>query len=163
MTQKSDSTQTEVSTERRNVLIGAGMLGAGALAATAAGTTAFAGEHMHHAHGASPKHSSMIASLYACVRTGEACIDHCLDSFKSGDVSLAACAEKVLETNAFCTAHARLASYDSSHLKAMAELGMKICAECEKECLKHKKHASCKACADACAVCIKECKAFLKV
>jgi Cys-rich four helix bundle protein (predicted Tat secretion target) len=162
MTQKMDPTQTDISTDRRNLLIGAGMLGAGALAATAVGTTSFAGEHEHHNHGASPKHASMIAALYACVRTGEACIDHCIDSFKAGDTSLATCAEKVLETGAFCTAHARMASYDSPHLKAMAELGMKICADCEKECLKHEKHALCKACGDACAACIKECKAFLK-
>ncbi len=161
MNQKTDQTDTAISEERRNLLIGAGMLGAGALAAATAASPAFAGDHKHH-HDSSNSHAALIASLHACVSTSEACIDHCMTSFKSGDTTLAKCAEIVLETMAFCAAHAKLASYNSANLKAMSELGIKICADCEKECRKHEKHASCKACADACVACIKECKAFLK-
>jgi len=34
-----------------------------------------------------------------------------------------------------------------------------VCEACEKECRKHEmKHAECKACADSCAACLKECQ-----
>jgi Cys-rich four helix bundle protein (predicted Tat secretion target) len=161
MTEENNLLNEEVSSERRSVLLGAGMLGAGALVSAATATSAFAGDHSH-GHATGNKHSGLIASLHACVRTSEVCIDHCVTSFKSGDTTLAKCAEIVLETMAFCAAHAKLASYDSAHLRAMSELGIKMCVDCEKECRKHEKHASCKACADACVACIKECKAYLK-
>jgi len=165
MTDKKNSPNEEVSSERRNVLIGAGMLGAGALATAATVSSAFAGEHGHMDHGkhTGSKHAKMIALLHECIRTGDVCINHCLMEFKSGDTAMADCAKVVLETGAFCAAHAKMATLESKHMKEMCELSIKMCADCEKECRKHeKKHSSCKACADACAACIKECKAFLK-
>ncbi|GAV21314.1 hypothetical protein MMIC_P2297 [Mariprofundus micogutta] len=154
--------QENISEERRKMLIGAGALGATALAASTLGTTAAMAEGMagHHHHAAGGKHQELAKSLHHCVATAEACIDHCLDSFKSGDTTLADCAISVQETMAFCTAHAKLASYNSKYLKAMIDLGIQVCGDCEKECRKHEKHASCKACADACATCIKACKAY---
>ena len=151
------------SEERRKMLIGAGALGATALAAsTMGGSLAMAegmAEHHHHA-AAGAKHLELAKALHHCVATAEACIDHCLDSFKTGDTTLADCAISVQETMAFCTAHAKLASYNSKYLKGMIELGMQVCEDCEKQCRKHEKHPSCKACADACADCIKACKAY---
>jgi len=149
------------SEQRRSMLKGAGALGATAVAATALGGSAIAaGMDAHHHHAAGAKHLELAKSLHHCVATAEACIDHCLDSFKAGDTALADCAISVQETMAFCTAHAKLASYNSKYLKGMIELGMQVCADCEKHCRKHDKHASCKACADACAACIKACKAY---
>lgn len=160
------ATNETISSERRDLLIGAGALGAGALAATLGSGHAFAGDHsnhMDHSSHTGSKHAKMIASLHACMRTADVCIDHCLMEFKAGDTAMADCAERVLETSAFCGAHAKMAALDSSHLRAMCELSIKMCADCEKECRKHeKKHSSCKDCADACADCIKECKVFLK-
>jgi len=151
----------EISQDRRDVLIGAGAAGLGVLAAAATSSTAWAegmGGHQHHAMASQTK--DLAAALHHCVATSEICIDHCLDMFKSGDTTLADCAIIVQETMAFCEAHAKLASYNSKHLKAMNELGIKVCETCEKECRKHEKHASCKACADACVDCIKACKAY---
>lgn len=155
------------SAERRDLLMGAGALGVGALAASTLGSAAaFAGDDhsMHHGHATGAKNAKMIAALHECMRTGDDCIHHCLMEFKAGDTAMADCARKVLETGAFCAAHAKLATLESAHMKAMCELSLKICADCEKECRKHeKKHSTCKACADACAACIKECKAYLKI
>lgn len=151
----------QFSEQRRAMLKGAGALGATALAATALGSGAMAaGMEGHHHHVTGGKHLELAKSLHHCVATAEACIDHCLDSFKTGDTSLADCAISVQETMAFCTAHAKLASYNSKYLKAMIELGLEVCSDCEKQCRKHEKHPECKACADACAACIKACKAY---
>lgn len=155
-----------ISTERRDLLVGAGTLGAGALATSLLAGNAFAGEHdmhMDHSQHTGSEHAQMIAALHNCMRTGDACINHCLMEFKAGETAMADCARKVVETNAFCGTHAKLASLESGHMKELCELSIKMCGACEKECRKHeKKHATCKACADACANCIKECKAYLK-
>ncbi len=153
----------QISEARRKMLIGAGALGATALAATTLGSSMTMAEGMtgHHHHvAAGDKHLELAKTLHHCVAMAEACIDHCLDTFKSGDTAMADCAISVQETMAFCTAHAKLASYNSKYLKAMIDLGIQVCADCEKQCRKHEKHASCKACADACASCIKACKAY---
>ncbi len=151
----------KISQDRRDVLIGAGVAGLGVLAAAATSSTAWAeGMEGHHHHAAASQTKDLAKALHHCVATSEVCIDHCLDMFRSGDTTLADCAIIVQETMAFCEAHAKLASYNSTHLKAMNELGIKVCETCEKECRKHEKHASCKACADACIDCIKACKAY---
>ncbi len=105
----------------------------------------------------------MTDAVNNCVKTGNACIAHCLDLIKAGDASIIDCLKSVQETVAFCGGHAYLSASDSKHLDAMCELAIKICGDCQKECEKHaKKHAECKACGEACAVCVKECKAHLK-
>lgn len=141
--------------ERRNLLIGAGALGLGTLAAAAMGP--FAGVAMAEEKSGG-KRGALIDAIHGCLKTGESCIAHCLDSFKAGDTSMADCAASVTELLAFCAAHVRMASLDSKHLKEMSALAIKVCGDCEKECRKHEKHPPCKACADACAACIKECK-----
>jgi len=162
MTEENNLLNEDVSSERRSVLLGAGMLGAGALVSAATATSAFAGDHSH-GHTMGSKNAKMIALLHECIRTGDDCIQHCLIAFKAGDTAMVDCARVVLETGAFCAAHAKMATLESAHMKEMCELSIKMCADCEKECRKfEKKHATCKDCADACAACIKECKAFLK-
>lgn len=138
--------------ERRNLLLNAGALGLGAVAAAAMGP--FAGI----AAAEESKQKTLVDAIHGCLKAGEACIDHCLDSFKAGDTAMAHCAASVTEMLAFCAAHGRLASLHSKHLKEMSALAIKVCGDCEKECRKHEKHPPCKACADACAACIKECK-----
>jgi len=166
---QSEQMNDEPSLERRNVLKGAGILGLGALATTTAASmagvsNAFAAEgQMHHGHATGSKNAKMIAALHDCIRTGDECIHHCLMEFKAGDSAMADCARIVMQTGAFCAAHAKLVTLESAHMKEMCELSIKLCTDCEKECRKHeKKHSTCKACADACAACIKECKAYLK-
>ena len=76
-----------------------------------------------------------------------------------GDKEMAACAKSVNEMLAVCAALQRLATTDSRFLPKYATLAGEVCEACEKECRKHEtKHAECKACADSCAVCLKECK-----
>lgn len=163
---KTENQKESFSAERRDLLVGAGTLGAGALASSLLAGSAFAGEHAHtmdHGKHTGSKHAKMIAALHECMRTGDTCISHCLMEFKAGDTAMADCAKVVLESGAFCAAHAKMVSLGSARMKEMCELSIKICGDCEKECRKHeKKHSSCKDCADACAACIKECKAFLK-
>lgn len=150
------------SQERRKALKTVGAMGAGLLAATTLGNTASAEAMKHHHHAISNKAQNLSKTLHDCVMTTEACINHCLDLFKTGDTSLADCAISVQETMAFCTAHAKLASYDSKFLKDMCELSIQVCGDCEKQCRKHdKKHVECKNCADSCAACIKACEAYL--
>ena len=144
---------------RRQVLVGAG-----AALAAAGMPQAFASEqehkHEHHGHG-SAKHMGVIESTLHCIRDGEACLDHCIDLFKSGDTSVAKCAETVTEMLAMCTAMNKMASYHSSLAPELARICIKACEACEKECNEHAdKHAACKACAKSCKDCIKACKAI---
>ncbi|MBI4745823.1 MAG: four-helix bundle copper-binding protein [Deltaproteobacteria bacterium] len=162
MKEKNDAVEVTDSIDRRDFIIKAGALGIGALA-VAAGGEVFA-ETAETGKKSEPvkKGQAMLDATFDCLKTGQACIDHCLDMFKAGDTTLANCAESVTEMMAFCTAHVQLISYRSKHLKAMCELAILVCEDCEKECRKHEKdHDLCRKCAEACAACIKECKAFL--
>ena len=149
---------TEVRMDRRNFVIGAGVL-----ASAAATGTAFAAEHKSRSHrGHGRKNQALVDAAMGCISAGQACIDHCLELFKAGDTSVAECAASVQEMLAFCTAFSQFASYDSRHLKNMARICVDVCKDCEKECRKHeKKHAECKDCADACAESVRQCKKFL--
>jgi Cys-rich four helix bundle protein (predicted Tat secretion target) len=139
---------------RREILSAAGTLAAAAFVAPA-----MASEHDHHEHGAMlAPHAKIAATALDCVKTGDACIAHCLDSFVAGDTTLAVCAKKVDELIAVCTALAKLASNNSPQLASYAKVAAMVCKDCEKECRKHAdKHETCKACADSCAACAEEC------
>ncbi len=133
-----------------------------AVMATTGSGLAFAGMNPEHAHHAANKQQAVIDSALDCVKTGEACLDHCIELFKGGDTSVAECADTVNEMLAMCTALSRMASYRSHHLKDLARVCLEVCKDCEKECRKHAdKHAECKACADSCKQCIKECKKII--
>ncbi len=135
------------------------MLGSvGALAMAALAVDAVAANHDHdHLHGA--KYQGLIGTSGDCVRTGEACLNHCFELLGNGDKEMAACAKSVNELLAVCAALQRLATSESKFLARYAKVAGEICEDCEKECRKHeKKHSQCKDCAEACAACLKECK-----
>jgi len=134
------------------------LMGAAAVAATLATESAFAGSgHEHHNMGSA--NDEIIKTALDCVETGLACNDHCITLLKEGDTSIVNCMDILSETLAMCNALAQMASYNSSHLPAVAKVCIDVCKDCEKECRKHeKKHAACKACADSCKACIKACK-----
>lgn len=139
---------------RRELLSAAGT----AIAAATLVTPAMAGEHDHHAHGVTAPNAKIAATALDCVKTGDACLAHCLDTFIAGDTTLAVCAKKVDELISACTTLAKLASNNSPHLAAYAKAAIAICKDCEKECRKHAdKHSTCKACAESCAACAEEC------
>lgn len=141
---------------RRNLLAGAGAV----LAAASAGK-AFAADDNQGGHGMvhSKKYQAVTDSALHCVMMGQACLEHCLAMFKSGDTSLAECARQVLQLSSMCQTLAQFASLESAHLANMAKLCIEVGDACEKECRKHAdKHMDCKNCADSCLECIKQCK-----
>jgi Cys-rich four helix bundle protein (predicted Tat secretion target) len=144
---------------------------AGAMAvAMATSAMAATQEHEHHHdHDHDHDHGTVDGKLYAglidsssdCLKTGEACVAHCLVLLGEGDKEMAACAQSVSELLASCSALMKLASQGSKFTPAMARVVADVCADCETECRKHEnKHDQCKACADSCAACLKECKAL---
>ncbi len=117
-------------------------------------------DHAHHMHHGSP-FQALVSSSGECVAAGEACLAHCLVLLADGDKAMAECAQSVNQLLAVCTALQKLAAQQSKFTKAFAKQALEVCTDCEKSCRKHeKKHAECKACADACAACAKECKAL---
>lgn len=144
--------QQNINKNRRNIL-----LGAAAAATTLASSNVFSATgHMHHNMNSN---TGLIDTALDCVKTGQACNDHCIELVKSGDTSIAECMSTVSEMLAACTALSQMASYQSRHLPAIAKVCIAVCEDCEKECRKHaKKHTACKACADACLDCIKACE-----
>ena len=144
--------EKSVDKSRRDIL-----LGAAAVATTVASSAAFSATgHEHHKMNSN---TDLIDTALDCIKTGQACNDHCIDLVKGGDTSIAECMSTVSEMLAACAALSQLASYKSKHLPALAKVCLAVCEDCEKECQKHEdKHAECKACADSCRDCIKACK-----
>ncbi|RIX44732.1 MAG: four-helix bundle copper-binding protein [Rhodocyclales bacterium GT-UBC] len=129
--------------------------------AAAVSGAALAAEHdHHHDHATATKQNAgLIAASADCLKTGEACLAHCLYLLGTGDKEMAECAKSVNELLASCTALMKLAGQDSRYVPAFAKVAAEVCANCEKACRKHaERHAECKACADSCAACVKECK-----
>jgi len=152
-----------ISTQRRDLLKGAGLVGAGLLAAATTGSLAASAHEagtagMHHGR----KNSAMTDAMANVVKAGEDCVVHCIDLIQQGDNSLIDCLRSAQEVVAFSKAHAYMSAADSGFLDAMCELSIKVCGNCQKECEKQKKHPICKACGDACAACVQACKKHLK-
>ena len=106
--------------DRREMLGGMGVLAMAAVAAQAS-----AAEHDHHHHGA--KHQALVDGASDCIKTGEACINHCLDLLAQGDKEMAACAKSVNELLAVCAALQRLATVDSKFLPKYAKVSAEVC------------------------------------
>jgi Cys-rich four helix bundle protein (predicted Tat secretion target) len=144
----------ETTMDRREALIGTGLI---AIAGTA--TTAIAQQtpSEHHHHGGA--HKSLASAAGACVTDGQACLNHCLELLGSGHKELAACARSVTQLVSICGALQDLANQDSKYLIKVASVAMDACHDCEEECKKHAdKHDVCKRCGESCAACYKECK-----
>lgn len=156
-------TETSLNFNRRTLLASAG--GIATLAATTAAiaeTTTPDHQNMNHGTAETSPHQDVITAALDCVRQGNACMEHCINLFKVGDTTVAQCADNVSQMLPMCDTLAKLASYDSSHLKNLAKVCIAVCEECEKECRKHEMHhIPCKNCADSCLECIKACKALL--
>lgn len=98
------------------------------------------------------KHTKQFADAAAeCIRTGETCLQHCLNLLAKGDTSLGECAQKVNQMLAVCRAVGTLADAGSSHLGSAASLCRDVCKDCEAACKPHVgHHPECAACAKAC-------------
>lgn len=102
--------------------------------------------------------SGLAQSTGDCVRTGQACLAHCIDMLGQGDTDMAECARSVNQLIALCAALQSLATQDSAYTAKLAKVTMQACSECKKECDKFLQHTVCKACADACADCYRHCE-----
>lgn len=133
-----------------------------AMAGAAVVGNAQAAEHKHdmheHHHDAAANNVAVAATAADCLQKGEVCLNHCLDLWAQGEKDMAACAKSVNQLVAMCGALQQLANQNSKHLQKLATVAMAVCKECEQECRKFEKHETCKACADSCAACYKECK-----
>ena len=148
---------------RRQIVTGMG-------AAVAVSTLAGAARADHHEESGHSDHAmetevphnkALVDAALHCVQTGNDCLQHCFETFRQGDTSLALCATKVHELAVSCTALADFAAHDSVHLAAIARAAMEVCAACEEECRKHSHHKPCVVCADSCQPCIDECEKVL--
>lgn len=142
------------SNSRRNLL--KGLLATSAV--VAAGPVLAATDHSHHHHQMSKINKALVNIANECAQHGDECIDHCIELFKSGDTSVAKCAETVNEMIVMCRALAKMGTYQSEQLVAIAKICIDVCQVCADECGKHTKHAQCKACEQSCLECIEECK-----
>ena len=59
---------------------------------------------------------------------------------------------------AICSGFSYLVAANSAYVGDYAKVCEQACTDCEKECLKHKEHIECKACADACAALVDQIK-----
>ena len=71
------------SQHRRDILLG---LGATAVAGLTASGAAVSSTDHHH-HGGS--HNSLVDASLQCLKTGQACLNHCLSEFKNGNSEMA--------------------------------------------------------------------------
>lgn len=139
---------------KRNLL-----LGGAALSATLAAGNSFAGASEHAHHHMKNKYSDVIEATTHCVKSGDACLAHCIELVKMNDTSIAGCLASVTDMLPMCTAISKLAANQSDFTVDLAKICISVCEACEKECRKHeKKHEACRNCAESCAACIKECK-----
>ncbi len=142
---------------RRDLLIGASAMAA---AAVTSGVS-MAGDDHSHGHSTNP-YGNLIDATLDCIKEGDACLNHCYDSFAAGDTSLAACARAITNMSALCEASVKSAGFNSPYTKELVAVCVKAVRECEGECNKHaKKHPLCEASAKACRTCIKACEKVL--
>jgi Cys-rich four helix bundle protein (predicted Tat secretion target) len=153
--------RTHEALSRRDVLFGAGAVASLAVAGAAFAADDKDSHHEHHytTGTANKKHPALVAAAYDCIAKGEACLSHCLETFRAGDTTMADCASSVEQMIPVCQALAHLAVRDSKHLPALARACVAVCEDCEKQCREHAEHQEeCKAAADACAKLVKEAK-----
>ena len=157
---------SEAPVSRRGMLSGA----VGVAGALLAGRAVAAEEKGGHEHGGkhytpgvrNKKHADLVAAVNTCTAKGEACLSHCMETFREGDTTMAECADSVQQMLPVCRAMSSLGVYDSPHLKDLARACMGVCTDCEKVCREHAEHQKeCKECADACADVIDRCKKLL--
>lgn len=110
---------------RRDLLKGAVVASATMATGTVFGSSGH--DHMNHEN----PNSGLVDTALDCMKTGQACLDHCIDLFKSRDTSVAGCPDKV---TAMCNALSQMASYKSKHLANLAKVCAAVCKDCKKAC-----------------------------
>jgi Cys-rich four helix bundle protein (predicted Tat secretion target) len=102
--------------------------------------------------------AKLIETAESCLRTGNACIQHCQNLLSTGDTSLSNCLRTSLDMVEICQTLTKFAAFQSKNLKKVALACADVCRDCEKACREHEHHHKiCKDCADSCLACAKEC------
>lgn len=130
-----------------------------------AGATVMAHAAVAHAADAptsgTDKDQALSSAASECVRSGEACMQHCLNELAKGDKTLGECAQMVNQMLAVCRAVGPIVDAKGKYVRPMAQLCADVCTDCEAACRKHAQHhAICAQCADACATVVKAAKAL---
>lgn len=155
--------------DRREFLVGAvTTLAAGAAVRAAAHQGEHAGHAGHAAAGAAAprdaKLDKVVETSLDCVKTGSACVRHCVDLLAQGDRSLEGCMRSVLDVVAVCDALAKVAGQTAAptkSLRAYAAACAQYCRDCAEACREHAEHhVPCKACMESCNRCAEACEAL---
>lgn len=136
-----------------------------AASAAVIGTSSYAlaGDHKHHGHDhmatkANP-YQAAIDALGVCIVRGKLCINHCRELLSVGDTSMKRCLAAALDMAELADAFVALAAFQSKQTKALTQVVLAACEECEAACREHEKHHEvCRLCAESCAESIKQLK-----
>jgi Cys-rich four helix bundle protein (predicted Tat secretion target) len=111
-------------------------------------------EDMH-----APRYKGVEDTASHCAASGEDCLRHSLGMWAMKDVTMAACANSVMQLVAACRALATLAALNSQFTVAFAKDVALVCDDAEKECRKFASVSpECRECAESCKKCSDECR-----
>ncbi|HTR24330.1 MAG TPA: four-helix bundle copper-binding protein [Terriglobales bacterium] len=140
--------------ERREFLTGLA-----ATAAVAAASQAFAQtEPSSLSGGHAARFPALGQSSSNCVTAGEACLRHCFGMLSMNDASMGGCIQAAYAMIAVCNALQALAAVNSAYVPSLAKAAIEVCSACQTQCEKYPNVPECKACAEACAKNVAECK-----
>lgn len=108
---------------------------------------------------------AVVDACYACMKTGELCLNMCNDMLIRGNTSIADCQKRVVDMLTMCQAMGAMAARNTApigRLKAMATLCADTCRDCERACQPNASMAECRACMEDAAKCARACDAFAK-
>lgn len=156
--------------DRRDFLTGAVTT---AIALSGAVASSRADAHDEHAHEAAaggaaaqsdPRLAKIVETSLDCVKTGDACIRHCVELLGGGNTALKECLQTALDMTAVCRSMAQLASQATAQtktLRAYVAACAQYCRDCAAACKKHAEHhAACKACLESCNRCVEACESL---
>ena len=150
----SEATHSDFAISRRNLLTVGGSIAAAAAAGVSLATEG--GELLQYGTSAN---QHLAAAALACVRSGEAGLQHCLAALKEGDATFSSAASRMQEMVLSCGALTRLAVNDSGQVGAMAAAVSAVASDCEQACRQHARHEPLRSCADSCAALVEQCRA----
>lgn len=145
-----------------------------AIALTGAATSSRAAGHEGHDHAGAadggaavasdPRLAKIVETSLDCVKTGDACIRHCVERLGGGDTALKECLQTALDMTSVCRSMAQLASQATAQtktLRAYVAACALYCRDCAAACKKHADHhEACKACLESCNRCVEACESL---
>lgn len=102
---------------------------------------------------------SLVRALQECMIVCNHCLNECLAEDQSS--TMIDCIRTDRECLEFCAYLEQAIIRQSPYAKELAEICMRICEDCARECQKHD-HKHCQYCAEVCLQCMEACKTYLK-